>query len=169
MSTRRRHHRVSLALAMLAMMAMAGVAPPPSRALAATTAVRADLDGKAIDPTRVGDYFCHDFDVPRIHCFRTAVALEGAVSPLSTSSVNYVLIFENISYGGNFMFLSQDYSVLAWIGWNDRISSFKVQNGQSGRFWGDWLWSGSAYAFCCNSQVSSLGGYNDTFSSVQHN
>jgi hypothetical protein len=38
----------------------------------------------------------------------------------------------------------------------------------SGKFWTDWLYSGNYWYFCCNSQVSSLGRYDDTFSSVFH-
>ena len=31
----------------------------------------------------------------------------------------------------------------------------------------DWLFGGSSWPFCCNSQVASLGSYDNTFSSVQ--
>ena len=59
--------------------------------------------------------------------------------------------------------------MLAWIGWNDRVSSFKGKNAQTGTFYTDWFAGGSGYGFCCNQQVSSLGGFNDTFSSVYNN
>jgi len=56
---------------------------------------------------------------------------------------------------------------LITIGWNDRMSSFKARNGETGRFWTDWFNGGSSWPFCCNSQVSGLGAYDNTFSSVQ--
>ena len=66
------------------------------------------------------------------------------------------------------MYMSDDYQVLATIGWNDRISSFIVKNSMTGKFWTDWFYGGSYYYFCCNSQVQYLGGYDNTFSSVFH-
>lgn len=49
--------------------------------------------------------------------------------------------------------------MLSLIGWDDRISSFQVKNGQSGVFWTDWLYGGTRYTFCCNQLVASLGSW----------
>jgi hypothetical protein len=38
---------------------------------------------------------------------------------------------------------------------------------KDGRFWTDWLYSGTQYPFCCSTQVPSLGSVDNTFSSVQ--
>ena len=159
--------RPALVLVVLATLLM-----PPTAVSAASPPgqITADLNGKAIDLASVGDYHCHDFDFPRIHCFGTAGALEEAVEPvlgtLSVTAANYVLIFEHGSYAGAYMYVSQDYSVLAFIGWNDRISSFKAVNSETGLFWTDWFYGGNPYSFCCNANVPALGGWNDTFSSV---
>ena len=42
--------------------------------------LRADLDGRPIDPAQASSYFCHDFDFPQIHCFSTPSELEAAVA-----------------------------------------------------------------------------------------
>ena len=65
------------------------------------------------------------------------------------------------------MVVSQDYSMLATIGWNDRISSFIAVNAASGTFYTDWLYGGSTWSFCCNQAAMSIGAFNDTFSSVK--
>jgi len=130
--------------------------------------LRADVRGRAIALAEVGRFHCHDFDYPRIHCFETSAELDAAVAaPLSATALDYVLVFENASYNGASMYISSDYTALAVVGWNDRISSFKARNSLSGRFWTDWFYSGSSWSFCCNSQISSLGSFDDTFSSVQ--
>lgn len=164
----RRRSTVALALA------AALLAPPAAWAAEPIARVTADLNGKAIELSAVGSYHCHDFDYPRIHCFTTADALGatveaafGVVGPLGTTAVNYVLIFENAAYGGASMYVSQDYSALTFIGWNDRISSFKAQNSETGSFYWDWLYGGTPYTFCCNQNVWSLGIWNDNISSVQ--
>jgi hypothetical protein len=132
--------------------------------------LRADLDGQAIELAKVGDYYCHDFDYPAIHCFSDAKNLESSLSAtLAATAVTYVVIYEFGTYQGAYMYVSQDYSILGYIGWNDRISSFRGVNSQAGVFWTDWLYTGTRYAFCCNVQVPSLGGYDNTFSSVFRN
>jgi hypothetical protein len=129
--------------------------------------LRADLNGAPLQLSKVGNYYCHDFAAPVIHCFTDSKTLETSVAAISaTSSVSYVVIFDFTSYAGGYMYLSQDYSILGLIGWNDRISSFIVVNGQSGVFWTDWLYSGVRYAFCCGQSVPYLAGYDNTFSSV---
>ena len=127
----------------------------------------ADLDGVPIDLRSVGDHFCHDFAYPQIHCFSKSASLAQAVQPiLAASGVTYVIGFDYTSFQGPYMYFSQDYTVLATIGWNDRISSFVGQSSQSGRFWTDWFYLGTSYTFCCNQQVPSLGSYDNSFSSV---
>jgi hypothetical protein len=152
---------------------------PPATAIAAEapTVVTADLAGRPIELESVASLHCHDLDYPRIHCFETArardAALEleagaGSSSPLGATAVSYVVVYEHGSYGGASLVVSEDYSSLAFIGWNDRISSFKAQNGETGRFWWDWLYGGGTpYTFCCNQNIPSLGTWNDNISSIQ--
>jgi len=161
-------HRASFVVAMAIVMLVAAPMTPVARA-SSPVVLTADLDGKMIDLTTVGTLHCHDFDYPRIHCFETADALATAIAPtLAAAAINYVAVFDGTSYGGASMFMTQDYSVLSLIGWNDRISSFKGLNGQAGTFYTDWFYGGSSWSFCCNQNVSSLGSFNDTFSSVRH-
>jgi len=157
-------------LAAFSLLAM-GAGPANGRATAPRDELSADVDGKPIPTTDVGKWYCHDFDYPVIHCFTEPAKLDASteVATSALASVNYVLVFEFTTYQGAFMYMSEDYSILALIGWNDRISSFQVKNSQSGAFWTDWLYSGTRYNFCCNQNVGSLGSYNDSFSSVFHN
>ena len=160
----------------------------PATAAAAEPAIRADLGGKPIPLVEVGSWYCHDFDFPLIHCFRSAAALDAAVSNLgyepltigaeaSTSvgatspsvvlAVSYVRVFVDANYSGNSAYFSVNYSNLGLIGWNDKISSFAALNSASGRFFEHNNYAGFVYGFCCNSQVSYVGNsYNDRFSSV---
>ena len=144
----------------------------PAATLAATgeaTSLRADLEGKPIALSQVGHWYCQDFAPPAIHCFKTSVALESdPMTMAAAASVNYVIVYEFPSFAGAYMYISQDYSVLATIGWNDRISSFRGLNSQGGVFFVDWFYSGSSWNFCCNTQTTFLGTYDDAFSSVHH-
>lgn len=144
----------------------------PVSALGATdpSGMTADLEGRPIKLTDVSKYHCDDLDYPRIHCYRTESLRDASsaagLAALAASGTAYVIVWENGSYSGNSLIISQDYTVLATLAWNDRISSFKVQNSQSGRFWTDWFYGGTFYGFCCNQTVPTLGSFNDTFSSV---
>jgi hypothetical protein len=131
----------------------------------------ADLDGKPIALADVGHWYCHDFDYPAIHCFSDPGDIERSTEfqGAAAAATAYVTVYEFTTYQGAFMHMSQDYTALTLIGWNDRISSFVVHNSAGGAFWTDWLYSGTRYSFCCFQQLGSLGGYNDTFSSVFHN
>lgn len=145
----------------------------------------ADLDGKPIDLEDVGSWYCHDFDYPAIHCFSDPARLdaasmaarssllEGALAngdlAAALSGGTYVTVFEFAGFQGSSMQMSENYSVLSLIGWNDRISSYKVRNSASGVFFVDWLYSGSQWGFCCNQEVENLNAYDNTFSSVKHN
>ena len=135
--------------------------------------VNADLEGKPIPTSQIPKYRCNDFDFPAIHCFRSEDGLQAAVrtelSIATASGVDYVQVFDGANFVGASMVMSQDYNALWTIGWNDRIGSFKGRNSQSGTFYTDWFGTGSAYGFCCNQWVSSLGGYDNTFSSVYNN
>ena len=145
------------------------------------TELRAELDGRPIPPAAAGQFFCHDFDYPLIRCYSTAVALEDSLagaggsteSSLSTAAYgagDYLTVYSEPSYASAYAHLSQNYDALWTIGWNDRISSFKVRNSASGRFWQDWYQQGWSYAFCCNSQVPSLSSsWDNQFSSVYRN
>ncbi len=170
---------LTVAAALLVPPAAASAAPPPAASAAQppaaaagrpTAELSADLDGRPIELESVGRYYCHDFDHPRIHCFSGPAALSSAIEPLvgvlAATSTNYVLIFDQAAYAGAYMYVSQDYAILAFIGWNDRIGSFKAQNYGSGLFYTDWLYGGTTYSFCCNQNVASLGSFDNTFSSV---
>jgi hypothetical protein len=156
--------RVQLALA--AVLLLATPLPVAAADPGNGTNLRADLDGRPIALVDVGKYFCEDFTSPMIHCFSRAAALEASVTTAATSGVNYVIVYEYQSYAGAYMYISQDYTVLAGIGWNDRISSFVALNSETGHFFSDWFYGGGQYGFCCNWQIPGLGSWDDTFSSV---
>jgi hypothetical protein len=158
-----------LAVGVLATLFIAFLIGPTSIVAKQTTdpAMHADLDGRLIELVDVGKYYCHDFDYPAIHCFSKPLALEtSATSALAATAVDYVTVYDYTSFQGAYMYFSQNYSVLAAIGWNDRISSFIVRNSQSGNFYTDWFNGGTVYPFCCNQQLPGLGTFNNTFSSV---
>jgi len=128
----------------------------------------ATLDGKPIPLADVSKYFCDDFAYPEIRCSRSQLIMElrGTTATL-LASVDYVTIFENPTFNGSWMNVSQDYGALVAIGWNDRISSYKARNSETGRFWTDWFNTGTAWSFCCNNWVTSLGSYDNRFSSIE--
>jgi hypothetical protein len=144
----------------------------PATTIAATVKpdrLSADLDGKPIDVTDVGNWFCDDFSYPAIHCFSDPGALESrAASIEAVTAGDYATVYDQTGFAGSYMHMSADYTVLAWIGWNDRISSLKVRNNQFGHFYTDWFYGGTGWTFCCNQQFLSLGSYDNSFSSVNH-
>ncbi len=167
---KRARRRAWLALIAAGSVLLIGASSAAGRPAQPRENVTADLDGRPIPPADVGKWYCHDFNFPVIHCFSDPTRLDvSTTTALAATSVTYVTVFEFTTYQGAFMHMSQDYSILALIGWSDRISSFQVKNGQSGKFWTDWLYSGTRYDFCCNQNVGSLGSFNDTFSSVFRN
>jgi hypothetical protein len=162
-----------LTIASLWSVTAVSAASSPTRA---PEAIVVDVEGQQIKPVLTSSFYCHDFDYPRIHCFRTATQLNAAettfvraklaVSPNFTSA-DYVTIFDGSAYTGAAMDLSQSYDALWSIGWNDRISSYKARNSVSGTFWTDWFASGTGRNFCCNTNVSSLpSDLDNAFSSV---
>ena len=140
--------------------------------------LRADLDGRPIDPVQASSYFCHDFDFPQIHCFSTSADLDAALGEaISESSqgvvaaafgpADYVTVYSLPTYAGSFAHLSQSYDALATIGWNDTISSYRARNSRTGTFYEHWFAGGAKKNFCCNQNVPSLAaGVDNTFSSV---
>jgi hypothetical protein len=156
------------------------VLPGTAAARSGTPPVRADLEGSPLKVAEISSYYCHDYSFPTIHCFRTAAGVEAAILTSSVGAAtsdgtvvaafgpnDYVTIYSEPSYGGSYMHLSQNYDTLFWIGWNDRISSFKGRNSASGTFWSDWYGTGHGTPFCCNQTVPWLSASVDnTFTSV---
>ncbi len=127
------------------------------------------LDGQPIKPVEVANYYCEDFAYPVINCYRDPQRLETRVaSLLAATATDYVVIYDYMTYAGPYMYVSEDYTVLALLGWNDRISSLRSVNSQAGHLFTDWFYAGTGWYFCCNSQYASLGSYDNTFSSVHH-
>ena len=148
---------------------MAAALAGPAQTLAADPepALTATLDGRPIPLEDVGKYSCDDFSYPEIRCWSTRVLADGrALLVTLLTSTDYVTIYDGTSFTGASMNVSQDYSALFSIGWNDKISSFKGRNSETGTFYTDWFYTGTFYAFCCNTQVASLGAFNNTFSSI---
>jgi hypothetical protein len=161
----------------------------PAEVAASDPTIRADLDGRPIPAVQVGDWYCHDFDYPLIHCFRTAADLEAAVaslgyqplgpgtitkegpnvaSPTVALALSYVHVYVDASYSGGSAYFSVNYSNLGLIGWNDKISSFVGLDSATGQFFEGTGYTGFIFGFCCNSAVPYVGNSsNDRFSSVR--
>jgi hypothetical protein len=165
------HRARSLALALVAGLAVTVAAPTSARPADKQEDLRAYLDGKPIALAEVGNWYCHDFNYPVILCFSDPQDGNASTTAAmaATAGVTYVTVYEYTTYQGAYMHMSENYPMLSLLGWNDRISSFQVKNGMSGAFWTDWLYGGSRYNFCCNQGVGSLGGWDNIFSSVFHN
>jgi len=137
------------------------IAADPDQELTAT------LDGKPIPLEDVGRYNCDDFAYPEIRYWSTRVIADAQATLVTLlTSIDYVTIYDYTNYGGASMNVSQDYATLGTIGWNDRISSFRARNSETGTFWTDWFYSGQSFSFCCNTSVSNLGSWANTFSSI---
>jgi hypothetical protein len=165
----RRVGRVAIiGLMTLSSLTIAGFAHPAAiRAGAPDSELHAVLDGKPIPAEAVGRYYCDDFSYPEIRCSSTPALAEARAKLVAVlAAIDYVTIYDQSNYGGAFMHVSQDYSALTFIGWNDRISSFKGRNSETGTFYVDWFYSGASWGFCCNTQTPNLGIYNNTFSSI---
>jgi hypothetical protein len=148
-------------------MALVAAAPGITAATDGSVSLTATLDGRPIPLKDVAKYDCDDFAYPVITCSTSAAGLQARASVAVSAGLDYVTIYDYVSFQGSFMNVSQDYSSLLTIGWSDRISSFKVRNSETGQFFTDWFYGGSSWPFCCNTQQSSLGAYDNTFSSVQ--
>lgn len=144
--------------------------------------IRAVMDGKPISLERAGGLSCHDFDYPILTCFETSQEMEAAAAAraragaggsgdglASLAASGYVVVFENGAWNGAARAISQNYSYLGDIGWNDRISSLKSY-GATGHFWEHAPSGGFLYYFYSTTQISYVGDfYNDKFSSVYLN
>jgi hypothetical protein len=167
---KRRRFRFGLLAAVA--VTISGVPAPPATFAGSVGAgqLSADLDGEPIQLVEVGNWYCDDFSYPVIHCFRDPAELEArAASIEAVTAVDYVTVYDQTGFAGSYMHMSEDYTVLTLINWNDRISSLKGRNSQSGHFYVDWFFGSSKYGFCCNQQLTSLGSYDNTFSSVHRN
>jgi hypothetical protein len=160
---------LAIGLMALSSLTLAATARPwPALAAEPEPQLSATLDGRPIPVGDVGRYNCDDFAYPEIRCWSTRVLADArALTVTLLTSIDYVSIYDGTSFTGAMMNISQDYAALSTIGWNDRISSFKGKNSETGAFYTDWFYGGSFWAFCCNSQLSSLGSYNNTFSSIK--
>ena len=149
-------------------LAMTGLALPASTSGGEPGGeVVAFVDGHPIPITQVSKYYCDDFSYPIIRCSASSIVVEArAVVASLAAGVDYATVYDQAYYFGTYMHVSQDYGSLLSIGWNDKIGSFKGRNSESGRFWTDWFNGGTSWSFCCNTNVSSLGAYNNTFSSM---
>ena len=137
------------------------------------------LDGATSDIETATRYHCHDITVSTLTCFGSAadrdsdadviqqrdVLTSDSLNSVATSSSGYVIAWEFIGYAGGSVLLSRSYDNLTSIGWNDKISSFKVYTTLSGAFYEHAYYSGQSRLFCCNAQVSSVGSLDNTFSS----
>jgi hypothetical protein len=130
--------------------------------------LRAYLDGRPIPLAEVSRHYCDDFSYPVIRCSRLALNTElRATSVLLLTSTEYVTVWDGASFSGAYMNVSQDYNQLITLGWNDRISSFKVRNSLTGAFTTDWYYTGTTWSFCCNTWQPLLNAYDNTFSSIR--
>jgi hypothetical protein len=140
--------------------------------MAAGPQIVATLDGRPISLSDVSLYHCHDIEFPVIRCFRQSAGRNISISAdaqtlqVAAAGIIYVTVYDLPSFAGSSMSISQDYDTLATVGWNDRISSFKAKNAETGRFYANWLRGGSAWNFCCNQSTGNLSTYDNTFSSV---
>ena len=159
---------LAVGLMVLSSLTIAGMGNPgAARAADPNPELTATLDGRPIPLRDVGKYFCDDFAYPEIRCSSTRLLAEARAAGLAlATAVDYVTIYDQPNFGGAYMNVSQNYSVLALIGWNDRISSFKARNNETGTFYVDWFYSGGPWSFCCSGQAAGLGGADNTFSSV---
>jgi len=160
---------LAVGLMALSSLTIAGIGnPAATRAAETDPGLTATLDGRPIPLQDVGKYFCDDFSYPEIKCSSTRLHADARTAVVGLlTGVDYVTIFDSTNYGGAYMNVSQDYSALSLIGWNDRVGSFKGRNSETGAFYTDWFYGGTVWAFCCNTQASSLGAYNNTFSSIR--
>lgn len=159
--------RITAIAAAVLLLATAAPASASAPSTAGRPAITADVNGRAIAPTQIPQYFCHDHDYPRIHCFTTSMALEAAVSSSAatmqaTSSSDYVVVYAGTNYYSSYMYVSQNYDALAVVGWNDRIRSYRALNGYPGVFYTDWFGSGAVLDFCCNNTAPYLSSTFDS-------
>lgn len=145
----------------------------PTGQVSGSTGIRAVMDGKPITLKEAETLSCHDFDFPVLTCFADSAQMEKAAAErfaerkaMAVASSGYVVVFEHGAYAGATRTISQSYSYLGDIGFNDKISSFKSY-GATGRFYDNAPPGGLVYSFGGSTWVSYVGDtYNDKFSSV---
>jgi hypothetical protein len=148
----------------------------PGGATVGATGVRAVLDGTPITLKEAASLSCHDFDYPVLTCFENSAQMEkvaaerfAARDAMAAASSGYIVVFEHGAYLSPSRTISQSYSYLGDIGFNDKISSFKSY-GATGRFTEHAPPGGLVYSFSGSTWVSYVGDtYNDKFSSVTLN
>ena len=164
--------KLSFRARLLALLAVILVASPAAaRPTSAATAGKVLLDGSVATISAATEYHCHDLKL-RLECFTSAQARNRTVratiatTTVSAASSGYVIAWADASYLGASVVLSQDYANLGSIGWNDRISSYKVYTSLTGAFYQHSSYWGTTKYFCCFSNVAYVGNaYNDLFSS----
>src|SRR6185369_13284482 len=121
--------RGGLIAAGVTLLLVLGPAPIASGQRGGGTDITADLDGVRIKLADVAKWYCDDFEYPAIHCFSQPEDEQRAMSFMAAASTTpYVTVYEFTTYQGPYMHMSQDYSILGLIGWNDRISSLVIHN-----------------------------------------
>lgn len=164
-------HSWTRASALAFMSLVVAASPVSGRSAAEGGRMRVLLDGRPATIGAAARSHCEDLTPGVLECFATSRARDLAVSARgkssSAASSGYVVAYVNASFGGASIVMSQDYANLGTIGWNDRISSYKVYTSLTGYFYQNSNYSGLAQSYCCFSQVSYVGNaYNDTFSSL---
>lgn len=170
---------------------VAAASVQPSSTDPSGDSVRVIYMGQPIEPTQASHHFCHTRDYPMVQCFDTQAEVDadlgwieprapgdpGSAAPASRSRsrVNgmspafvgpYTIAYWDANYGGTALTLYSAVPSLGAIGWNDSISSIKSTNCGIPRYYVDASYSGPFWQNGCNYWTSSLGEYNDTFSSV---
>jgi hypothetical protein len=164
--------RAGLLAAILMLCGLTWAAMP---ATAEARSPRVTLDGRPITTERAARLSCHDLVPATVRCFKTSremeadarrVLREASLASSSVLATGYVIVYEDVGFGGASRTLAADYPDLGAIGWNDRISSFK-SIGASGYFREHTPPAGFYYYFSGSSQPSSVSSYNDRFSGFQ--
>lgn len=171
MSTPNLLRTLALGLTAVILAASPSAAAEPDR-------LRAFLDGQPATVSYAAAYYCHDLRSGVLECYKDAADRDNAVAKmlgsevsevlgtLGSASTGYVIVWADPSYAGSSAVLSQDYANLGSIGWNDRISSYKVYTTYTGAFYDQANYQGLTQYYCCFSQVSYVGApYNNIFSS----
>ncbi len=147
-----------------------GVSPTTAEAKPDATVALLPSEATA-DRRKVAGSHCLSIEPRQLDCYATAhdrdVAIERRMTLASSALASgYVVAYENISYGGASVVLSGDQPNLGSIGWNNRISSYKVFTSATGYFHQGLNYAGLAQSYCCFSTISYVGNsFNDTFSS----
>lgn len=131
-------------------------------------------DDREVPISDVLNYHCHDVSFPKLSCFTSATdrdqdlaatSFGGALTGVQSLGSGYVIAYVHASYAGSSVILSQDYSNLGNIGWNDVISSYKVYTTSTGAFYQHAGYGGIVKYYCCLTNVTYVGdAYNDIFS-----